>query len=65
MKKLLTIVVFALLVGCEKEDPCECYYSYEFNQYLPDKGWEGVLMRNPTSGERMQALHAECKAKGC
>ena len=66
MRKLSTILLLAFLfVGCEKEDICECYYSAEFNQFLPDEKWEAALLERPTTGERMQALHAECKAKGC
>lgn len=65
MKKLLTIIGITLLMGCSKEDVCECYYSEELNQYIPFEGMEPGLIEDPLTGERMQALHRECKVKGC
>lgn len=66
MKKLIILLALAaLFISCEKEDPCDCYYSDVFQQYLPDRKMEQVLIKYPTSYERMRALHADCKRKGC
>lgn len=71
---LLTVSLF--VIGCDKEDDCDCYYSEEFNQYFPhtagteQNGFEQnfINQRELPGGisyDRMDALDAECRNKGC
>ena len=60
---------FMLVVSCDKEDDCDCYYSEEFDQYFPDERFEKAWIENysPERGpqDRLDALAAECRVKGC
>lgn len=63
MKRILLLIAISLLTtGCDKDDDCGCYYSDQFNQYIPNTIHD---LDERLTEERMDALAAECRNKGC